>query len=73
VVVPLIGGGCPVAIRTFPGNTANLTAFSQAVQVVRDKFGLSRLTLVGDREMITSARIETLKDRTSEDRSHFLA
>jgi DDE family transposase len=54
--------GRPVAIRVFTGNTADPTAFTEAVQVVRDKFGLSRLTLVGDRGMITSARIEALKD-----------
>lgn len=54
--------GRPVAIRVFPGNTADPTAFTEAVQVVRDKFGLSRLTLVGDRGMITSARIDALRE-----------
>ncbi len=54
--------GRPVAIRVFPGNTADPTAFIEAVDVVRDKFGLRNLTLVGDRGMITSARIEALKE-----------
>lgn len=54
--------GRPVAIRVFPGNTADPKAFIEAVDVVRDKFGLRQLTLVGDRGMITSARIEALKD-----------
>lgn len=54
--------GRPIAIRVFSGNTADPTAFTEAVQVVRDNFGLSRLTLVGDRGMITSARIEALKE-----------
>lgn len=54
--------GRPVAIRVFPGNTADPTAFIEAVEVVRSKFQLSRLTLVGDRGMITSARIEALKE-----------
>jgi Transposase DDE domain len=54
--------GRPVAIRVFPGNTADPAAFIEAVEVVRDKFGLTELTLVGDRGMITSARIEALKD-----------
>lgn len=54
--------GRPVAIRVFPGNTADPAAFIEAVDVVRDKFGLAQLTLVGDRGMITSARIEALKD-----------
>ena len=54
--------GRPVAIRVFPGNTADPTAFIDAVQVVRDKFGLRQLVMVGDRGMITSARIEALRE-----------
>ncbi|HEX2263377.1 MAG TPA: transposase [Pseudonocardiaceae bacterium] len=54
--------GRPVAIRVFPGNTADPTAFTEAVTLVREKFGLRQLTMVGDRGMITSARIEALKD-----------
>jgi hypothetical protein len=52
----------PVAIRVFPGNTADPTAFIEAVEVVRTNFGLNRLTMVGDRGMITSARIDAIKD-----------
>ena len=51
----------PVAVRVFPGNTADPTAFVEAVEVVRTKFGLTRLTMVGDRGMITSARIEAIQ------------
>jgi Transposase DDE domain len=54
--------GRPVAIRVFAGNTADPTAFTEAVEVVRGKFGLRELTLVGDRGMITSARIEALRE-----------
>jgi hypothetical protein len=54
--------GRPVAIRVFPGNTADPTAFIDAVEVVREKFELAELTLVGDRGMITSARIEALRE-----------
>jgi hypothetical protein len=54
--------GRPVAIRVFPGNTADPAAFIEAVEVVRTKFGIGELTLVGDRGMITSARIEALKE-----------
>jgi hypothetical protein len=53
--------GRPVAVRVFPGNTADPTAFIGAVDVVRDKFGLRELVMVGDRGMITTARIEALK------------
>ena len=54
--------GCPVAIRVFPGNTADPVAFSEIVEVVRERFGLTHLVMVGDRGMITSARIEALRE-----------
>jgi hypothetical protein len=54
--------GRPVAVRVFAGNTADPTAFSTIVEVVRERFGLARLVLVGDRGMITSARIEALRE-----------
>jgi len=54
--------GRPVAIRVFPGNTADPTAFTHAVSAVRDTFGLETMLMVGDRGMITSARITALKD-----------
>jgi hypothetical protein len=54
--------GRPVAIRVFAGNTADPTSFIEAVEVVRDKFGLRELVMVGDRGMITSARIEALRE-----------
>ncbi len=54
--------GRPVAIRVFPGNTADPTAFTEAVETVRGKFGLDDLVMVGDRGMITAARIRALKE-----------
>jgi hypothetical protein len=54
--------GCPVAVRVFAGNTADPTAFVQAVEVVRHKFGITEAVMVGDRGMITSARIKALKE-----------
>jgi hypothetical protein len=54
--------GRPVAVRVFAGNTADPTAFTQAVEVVRGSFDLHQLVLVGDRGMITKARIDALKD-----------
>ena len=53
--------GCPVAIRVFPGNTSDPTSFIEIVKVVRERFGLTHLVMVGDRGMITSARIEALR------------
>jgi len=52
--------GRPVAVRVFPGNTGDPVAFTGIVQVVRDKFGLAKMVMVGDRGMITSARIAAL-------------
>jgi hypothetical protein len=51
-------------VRVFAGDTADPTAFVQAVQVVRDKFGLTDLVMVGDRGMITTARIDALREHT---------
>jgi hypothetical protein len=52
--------GRPVAVRVFPGNTGDPTAFTEIVTVVRDRFGLAKMVMVGDRGMITSARIRAL-------------
>ena len=54
--------GRPVAVEVFAGNTADPTAFVSAAQAVRDRFGLNDVVLVGDRGMITSARIEALRE-----------
>jgi DDE family transposase len=54
--------GRPIAVRVFPGNTGDPTAFVAAVTVVREKFGLRRIVMVGDRGMITSARIDALRE-----------
>jgi hypothetical protein len=56
--------GRPVAVRVFPGNTADPVAFIEAVALVRAKFALTDLVMVGDRGMITSARIEALREHT---------
>jgi hypothetical protein len=53
--------GRPVAVRVFPGNTGDPTAFVEAVDAVRTKFGLTQMVMVGDRGMITSARIDALR------------
>jgi len=52
--------GRPVAVRVFPGNTGDPSAFTEIADVVRDKFGLAQMVMVGDRGMITSARIAAL-------------
>ncbi len=52
--------GRPVAVRVFPGNTGDPGAFTEIVTVVRDKFRLAKMVMVGDRGMITSARIQAM-------------
>ncbi len=59
--------GRPVAVRVFDGNTADPTAFVEAVKVVRDTFGLKQMVMVGDRGMITSARIDALNSSADND------
>lgn len=55
--------GCPVAVEVFEGNTADSTTLKAQIQKLRDRFGLKQVVLVGDRGLITSARItEELKD-----------
>jgi hypothetical protein len=52
--------GRPVAVRVFPGDTADPDAFTDIVEALRTTFRLHTLVLVGDRGMITCARIEAL-------------
>jgi transposase len=49
--------GCPVAVEVFAGNTADPKTVAVQVNKLRQRFGLSDVVLVGDRGMITSARI----------------
>ncbi len=49
--------GCPVAVEVFPGNRADPSTVASQVGRIRDRFGIDRIALVGDRGMITSARI----------------
>ena len=54
--------GRPVAVEVFPGNTVDPTAFIATVTKIRDRFGLTDVVMVGDRGMITQARIDDLKE-----------
>jgi hypothetical protein len=54
--------GRPVAVRVFEGNTADPAAFTEIAGVVKDTFGLKKMVMAGDRGMITSARIEALRE-----------
>jgi transposase len=49
--------GCPVAIEVFEGNTADPMTVPTQVKKLKQRFGLDHVVLVGDRGMITQARI----------------
>ena len=54
--------GCPVAVEVFDGNTGDPTTVGAQVDRIRRRFGIDRVALVGDRGMLTTARIrEDLK------------
>ena len=50
--------GCPVAVEVFEGNTADPMTLGAQILKLRQRFGLQRIVLVGDRGMITQARID---------------
>ena len=52
--------GRPAAVRVFPGNTGDPAAFTEIVKVIRERFKLEKMVMVGDRGMITAARIAAL-------------
>ena len=49
--------GCPVAVEVFDGNTADPMTVGTQIDKLRHHFGLHRVVLVGDRGMLTEARI----------------
>ena len=53
--------GRPVAVRAHPGDTADPNTLPGEVERLRGDFGLERVVLVGDRGMLTDARIEDLR------------
>ena len=50
--------GCPVAVEVFEGDTADPKTLAAQIDKLKKRFGLKRVVLVGDRGMITSARID---------------
>ena len=55
--------GCPIAVEVFEGSTSDPTTLATQVEKIRGRFGLTHVVLVGDRGMLTAARIrEELRD-----------
>jgi len=50
--------GCPVAVEVFDGNTADPKTLTEQIEKIQQRFGLQRVVVVGDRGMLTAARIE---------------
>ena len=59
IVYGLLTGkdGIPVAIEVFQGNTGDPTTVASQVDKLKDRFGLDKVVLVGDRGMLTAARL----------------
>ncbi len=55
--------GQPVSIQVHAGNTGDPTTLAPAVERIKDRFGIERLVFVGDRGMITEARVKVLKEQ----------
>jgi ribosomal protein L18 len=50
--------GCPISVEVFEGNTADPATVGAQVAKLKERFGIERIAWVGDRGMLTSARIE---------------
>src|SRR6267143_1620804 len=50
--------GCPVAVEVFEGNTADPLTLAAQINKLKQRFKLQRVVMVGDRGVLTSARIE---------------
>ena len=53
--------GRPISVQVHPGNTADPSTVPGVIDTVRERFGIERVILVGDRAMITDAHAATLK------------
>jgi len=58
------GRGCPVAVSVYAGNTGDSTTVGDQIEKLRQKFGLERVVLVGDRGMLTQPQIDKLKQHS---------
>ncbi|RLC92354.1 MAG: IS1634 family transposase [Chloroflexi bacterium] len=56
------GKGRPVAIDVYPGNTGDPSTVPDQVGKLRERFGLERVVLVGDRGMLTQTQIDALRE-----------
>lgn len=55
--------GRPVSVDVYPGNTGDPSTVADQANKLKDRFGLERVVLVGDRGMLTQTQIEALAER----------
>lgn len=51
------GDGCPVAVEVFEGNTGDPKTLPAQIKKIRERFAIARVVLVGDRGILTDARL----------------
>jgi transposase len=54
--------GRPVAVRVYPGNTADPITVPDQLDALRESFGIGKFVIVGDRGMLTSTQIDRLRE-----------
>ena len=54
--------GRPVALRVYPGNTADPATVPDQIEAMRNEFGVGRFVMVGDQGMLTGAQIHRLRE-----------
>jgi len=57
--------GCPIAVEVFRGNTGDPKTVSAQIQKLKERFGLERVVMVGDRGMLTETRGRSGRDRAA--------
>jgi transposase len=55
--------GRPVAVEVYPGNTGDPTTLPDQIDKLKNRFGLERVVVVGDRGMLTQTQIDALRKR----------
>ena len=61
------GGGCPVSVSAYRGNTGDPKTVAPQIRKVKDEFGIKNMVLVGDRGMIGQKLIDQLREHESID------
>ena len=64
LVIGLLTGpeGAPVAVRVFAGNTSDPKTVTEQIRTLAQGFGVSKVTLVGDRGMLKLPQLQALKE-----------